>query len=172
MGPLKRWGHVLFGLATLSITLPVSAQQQTTARYGLAIEAELQAMGIKAACEQPDPKSYRCTYKGRSSLTERKLQVIVVYSDRTDSVYFYVERYLQAPPGGPNTEALLRRLMELNWELLVGKFEWNARSGEVRLGAVLNTDSNFDRRSFRSIVTTLDTLAARYHRELSSLLAN
>ena len=56
--------------------------------------------------------------------------------------------------------------MELNWELLVGKFEWNPRTGEVRLSAVLNTDSNFDRRAFRSIVHALDSIAVRYYREL------
>ena len=61
--------------------------------------------------------------------------------------------------------------MELNWELLVGKFEWNPRDGEVRLSAVLNTDSNFDRRALRSIVHSLDTIAARYERELRVLAA-
>ena len=59
--------------------------------------------------------------------------------------------------------------MELNWELLIGKFEWNPRTGEVRLGATFNTDSNFDRRAFRSIVRALDTIAARYAAELRDL---
>jgi hypothetical protein len=48
----------------------------------------------------------------------------------------------------------------------VGKLEWSARTGEVRLSAVLNTDSNFDRRALRSIVLALDELAGRYRGEL------
>jgi len=89
-----------------------------------------------------------------------------VYSDETDTVYVYLERYAMLPPDDPHSAALLRRMMELNWQLLVGKLEWSARSGEVRLSAVLNTDSNFDRRALRSIVLALGATANRYRGEL------
>ena len=119
----------------------------------------------RSARAKPSTRQH-CTWSGRSAATRSDLIVHAVYSDDSDTVYVYVEHYLMLPPEAPQTTATLRRLMELNWELLVGKFEWNPRTGEVRLSAVLNTDSNFDRRAFRSIVHALDSVAARYYREL------
>ena len=65
----------------------------------------------------------------------------------------------------------VRRLMELNWSLLVAKLEWNAADGEVRLSMIQNTDSNFDRRAFRGLVRRIESLADRYARELERLSA-
>jgi hypothetical protein len=47
--------------------------------------------------------------------------------------------------------------------------EWNEADGEVRLSMVMNTDSNFDRRAFRSIVRQVGPLADRYLDELTRL---
>lgn len=57
--------------------------------------------------------------------------------------------------------------MEINWEMLVGRFEWSAQTGELRLSATLNTDSNFDRRAFRGVVRALLRLAERYAEEVA-----
>src|SRR5690606_18776640 len=87
----------------------------------------------------------------------------------TDTIYLYVDRYLMAPADEQTTPALLRRLMELNWTLLLGKFEWDPTDGEVRLAMILNTDSNFDRRAFRSAVRGIGQLADRYFNELDRI---
>jgi hypothetical protein len=58
-------------------------------------------------------------------------------------------------------------MMELNWRLLVGKFEWDPSDGEVRLAMVMNTDSNFDRRAFRSLVRAITDQADRLYGELT-----
>lgn len=139
-------------------------------RYFRVMEQELATMGLGATCVTLSASRARCDYRARSSPTERGFQARALYSDETDTIYFYVERYLVAAPHAASTQALLRRLMELNWSLLTAKFEWNPHDGEVRLSAVLNTDSNFDRRAFRSIVLALDTSAARYHAELEALI--
>ena len=44
-----------------------------------------------------------------------------------------------------------------------------AVDGEVRLAMILNTDSNFDRRAFRSAVRGIGQLADRYLQELERL---
>ena len=62
-------------------------------------------------------------------------------------------------------------MMEINWQLLVGKVEWDSSSGEARVSMVVHTDSNFDRRSFRSVARTVGMLADRYYGELSRLQA-
>jgi hypothetical protein len=159
---------VLAGIAGAH-PLRAAAQQP---RYAQAIEDELASMQLPASCVVLSPTRSRCSYKARSSATERGFDAHAVYDDATDTVYFYVERYLVAPAHEPKTKVLLNRLMELNWALLGAKLEWNPRDGEVRLTATLHTDSNFDRRAFRSIVLSLDILAARYHAELRELISS
>lgn len=139
-------------------------------RYAAAMEEELARLGLDAQCASESADRHRCTYAARSSLTERKLTAHAVYDDRNDTVYLYIERLLVVRPEQPALATVLRRAMELNWELVLGKFEWNPKSGELRVGVVISTDSNFDRRAFRSAVKTLDTLGARYRPELLSLL--
>jgi hypothetical protein len=147
----------------------VFAQTPLPARYAIAIENELANMGLVAHCESISATRHRCSYPSRLSALKGSSTFQLEYSDETDTVYFYVARFLVLLPEDSRTDAVLRHLMELNAELLVGKFEWNARTGEIRLGAVLNTDSNFDRRAFRSIVRTLDALAAQYIGPLRAL---
>ena len=45
----------------------------------------------------------------------------------------------------------------------------SSTTGEVRLSAVLNTDSNFDRRAFRGVIRSLIRLADRYAPEVGQL---
>lgn len=139
-------------------------------RYLETIRTEITAMGLRdGECEALDEQRGRCTFTVRGASTSREFSVHVMYSDRTDTVYMYVERYLSAPAAAPTTPAVLRRLMELNWSLLLGKFEWDPTDGEVRLAMILNTDSNFDRRAFRSAVRGIGQLADRYHAQLDRL---
>jgi hypothetical protein len=162
----------VIGLAAFGLALAAAAggaQDTTPARYAAALEAELRQVGIEAQCAGEPAARHHCRYARPSAARGGELSLHAEYSDQTDTVYVYVERYLVLPSDHPRAPAVLRRLMELNWELLVGKFEWNPRTGEVRLSATLNTDSNFDRRAFRSILRALDTIAARYDAELRDL---
>lgn len=140
-------------------------------RYLDAMRRELEGMRAREVqCETLDAQRGRCTFSARGLSTGRDFAVHAVYSDRTDTVYLYVQRYVVVPAEGPTTGAVLRRLMELNWSLLLGKLEWDSTDGEVRLAMVLNTDSNFDRRAFRSAVRGISQLADRYWGELDRIL--
>lgn len=138
-------------------------------RYMAAMRAELEAMHLEPLCTPHGPTTAECELVMRGPTTGRELEVHLVYSDETDSIYVYVKDYLRAPANAPETPALLRRLMELNWELLAAKTEWSSSTGEVRLAIILHTDSNFDRRAFRSLVRSLGTVADRFYNELSRL---
>jgi hypothetical protein len=140
-------------------------------RYLEAMRRELTGMQIEGVeCAATDAQRGQCTFTARGASTSREFRVHAIYSDGTDTVYLYVERYLAVPATGATTPAVLRRLMELNWSLLLGKLEWDSTDGEVRLAMVLNTDSNFDRRAFRSAVRGLSQLADRYWGELDRLV--
>lgn len=145
------------------------ADREPQPRYLAAIEGELEALRIPATCEGESATRARCSYTIQGRASGREMSIHLVYSDETDTIYFYVDRYLVAPPDAEGTAALLRRLMELNWQMLVGKFEWDPTGGEVRLAFVQNTDSNFDRRSFRSLIRTIGPLAERYLPELTRI---
>lgn len=157
-------------------TPPSSAGHETATvpegqpRYLAAMREELIAMGVAdAACEASDSQRAHCTLTQSGSSTNREYEVHLAYSDVTDTIYAYIDRYLVATSEAEHTDALMRRLMELNWTMLLGKFEWDPTDGEVRLAMVLNTDSNFDRRAFRSTVRSLAALADRHYGELNRL---
>jgi hypothetical protein len=106
---------------------------------------------------------------GAGTTAGRRFELVVEYSDVTDTVYVYLTRYATLRVDQPNATTAFRRVAEMNWEMLVGKFEWSAPSGELRLGAVMQTDSNFDRRAFRGVVRSVLRLGDRYADEVSRL---
>jgi Putative bacterial sensory transduction regulator len=135
-------------------------------RYLSAIQSELEALHIEATCQVGDPQRGGCEWTSHGSTSQRDFNVRLTYSDRTDTIYLYVQNYLEVAPNSRGVEPLMRRLMELNWQMLTGKFEWDPMHSEVRLSMTLNTDSNFDRRAFRAAVRGLLSLADRYATEL------
>lgn len=150
-------------------TQAVDAVPAGQPRYLAAMRTELQALGVEGACAADDPQRAHCDVRLQGETSQRPFDVRMVYSDATDTIYFYIDHYLTAPADAPTTDALLRHLMELNWRMLVGKFEWDASNGDVRIAMIMNTDSNFDRRSFRSIVRSLQEQADRLYAELNRI---
>lgn len=131
-------------------------------RYLAAMRTELAAMGIAdAACAADDSQRARCSLTLHGAQSNREFSVRLVYSDVTDTIYMYVDRYHVARAEAAETPVLLRRAMEINATLLAPKLEWNASTGELRVSTVLHTDSNFDRRAFRSLVRSLGDVADR-----------
>lgn len=139
-------------------------------RYLEAMRDELSAMGLSdAACAADDAQRAHCAFHQEGETTRRRLELRLAYSDVTDTIYVYIPGYLTARSDGEHTDAVMRRLMELNWTMLIGKFEWDPSDGEVRLGTVLNTDSNFDRRAFRAAIRGVGALADRHYAELERI---
>jgi hypothetical protein len=94
---------------------------------------------------------------------------VVEYNDQSDTVYAYLDRYATLRADATTALTAFRRIAEINWEMLVGKLEWSPRTNELRLGAVMHTDSNFDRRAFRGVIRALLRLGDRYAEEVSSV---
>lgn len=165
--------------ATLATTVaaPVCLAQSQP-RYFTQMQAELQAMGLSPQCAAASPQAGTCTVRASSPTpagapaSTRRFVLSLHYDDNTDTIYVYADHYATLRADAPNVAQVTRRLLELNWEMLVGKFEWSPASGEVRLSAVLNTDSNFDRRAFRGVVRAVLRLADRYADEVARLTGN
>jgi hypothetical protein len=153
-----------------ALTAQAQASGEPSARYARALANELDALGLVAQCNEPSPTSFACAYPARSAIDKQNLTAHAHYDDTTDTVYVYVP-LLSIAENSPALPGLLRRAMELNWELLSAKLEWSAQTGELRVSSVLHTDSNFDRRAFRSLVRSLDRVILRHYVELTSLAA-
>ncbi|MDP3279359.1 MAG: hypothetical protein Q8Q09_29480 [Deltaproteobacteria bacterium] len=166
-----------FALAacTSLASAPALAQQQP--RYMAQIQAELQAMNLAPQCTSTTPAIATCTVRaqppgpdGRTpNPTARRFVITVLYSDDSDTVYAYIERYAMLRADAANAGQVTRRLLEINWETLVAKLELAPLTGEIRMSTTLSTDSNFDRRAFRSAIRSLVRVADRYAGELSQL---
>lgn len=132
-----------------------------------AMRRALHTLEPDARCERESPVRARCTFTHRGTHAEREHRFAIVYSEETGTVYAYADRYLVVPAGRAHTPRLLRRLAELNWELLVGKLEWNPTDGEVRLSAVMPVGAQFDGGAFRTLVRTVIDEADRHWRALA-----
>ncbi len=159
---------LFFSFAPVLLLAPSLATAEP--RYLPAIREELTKLGLHATCTAESPTRGRCHYTHVSERAGTRFDVWIEYSDDSDTIYHYVNRYLLMPASSPRVDAVLRRLMNLNWSMLIGKFEWDAEDGEIRLSAIENTDSNFDRRAFRSTLQAHHNLAERYHRDLDALI--
>jgi hypothetical protein len=148
---------------------PAPAAAAAEPRYLPVVREELDHMGIQARCTTDNPKLGRCRYSFRSQSVGVTFDMVIEYSDESDTLYIWANRYLMIPAASANLNATLRRMMELNSEMLVGKLEWDPEQGEARLSAVVSTDSNFDRRAFRGTVRAVHSLCERYSRELSAI---
>lgn len=162
------------GAATL-VSSAASAQGQP--RYLAQMQAELQAMAMAPQCAPTSATVGACTVRAQApgadgrtpNPTARRFVVSMTYDDGSDTIYVYVERYATLRADAANASQATRRLLELNWEMLASRVEWSPSTGEVRLSSLLHTDSNFDRRAFRSVIRSLLRSAERYAQELSQL---
>ena len=141
-----------------------------TSRYAAPVQEELERLGLHPLCESLGPTRTRCTFHHVTSDARHEIVGHALYSDESDTVYVWIPAILTALPDDPAIDALLRRLMELNWSMLATKLEWNPTDGEVRISAVQHTDSNFDRRAFRNLVRVVLSQAERYRPALTRLL--
>ncbi len=167
-----------FAFASTVFGLAHPAAAQSDPRYFGQVRAELQAMGFEAQCAAANTQAGTCRVQASASQATspvgaprsgRQFVLTLEYSDVTDTVYVFIDQYARMTAESPAVPATTRRLLEMNWEMMVGRFEWSPSTGDVRLSAVLNTDSNFDRRAFRGVVRSLLRLADRWADEVGRL---
>jgi hypothetical protein len=143
-------------------------EPRADADYLPAVREELARLGVDATC---DELAGTCFFTRAPEGGGKALRVGVRCGATTRTVYVFIESFLELEdPEGP-APVLARRLLDLNRQLVAGKFEWEKGSNTVRLSAVLATDSNFDRKAFRSVVLGLLVVAGRLRPELEALAA-
>ncbi len=94
---------------------------------------------------------------------------IVVDADR-ELVYLYLNRYLMAPPDQANIDTVLRTLMDYNWRVNIGKFEWDKSDGEVRFSHVFTTENGLGFEAFEAMYFALARLGDQLWPELKAIV--
>jgi hypothetical protein len=171
MGALSLRRHLLNGawialmLSALPALLRAGGDGVNAEEYLPAIKQELVRLGFTARCDDTARTCYLSLPFDDNK--ERSFNIVIRYSRDTDTVYIYIDRYLAVSREEGPDQALAKRLLALNNEMVTAKFEWDKPGGAIRLSTVINTDSNFDRRAFRSQLKGLLTIAERLWPELS-----
>lgn len=137
--------------------------------YMPVVRQELARLGLEARC---DEKLSACFFEHSLDDGAKPVEVTVHSSESTSTIYIFIERFLVLEGSvGPSLE-LARKLLELNRQMVTAKLEWDRTSGTIRISTVLNTDSNFDRKAFRSQLKGLMSNAEALRPILSELTAD
>ena len=132
--------------------------------YLPAIQQELTRLGLTPTCNASFAK---CSVLTEQDKNIPSLDLTVRYSKDTDTVYIGLNRFIIFENAIP--PAIATQLLRLNHEMVTAKFSWNSDTLAIELSASINTDSNFDRRAFRSQVTGLLEIAKKVHPMLVAL---
>ncbi len=89
------------------------------------------------------------------NMTNATHRVRIVVDGKRQLVYIFLNHYLNAKPGSDKLPAVLQRLMEENWNLNIGKFEWDKTDGEIRYSYCFTTENGLGYESFNAIVLTM-----------------
>lgn len=115
---------------------------------------------------QVDENTLECRMIGENGTYVTRVRV----ANKLDLVYLYIQDYLVVPKAHRNKDKVMCRLMELNFELNVGKFEWDSRDGEVRYSFTFSTENGLGFEAFRAVFETLLVTADDKQEELQKLL--
>jgi len=97
-------------------------------------------------------------------------QLRIFIDDPRKVVYMCINRLMTIPDSHPRKSAVLQRLMELNWELLIGKYEWDRSDGEVRLSYTFSTENGLGYEAFVACFQLLVLTADRDYPRLMRLM--
>ena len=99
-----------------------------------------------------------------------KYDTYVIANVDTALAFIVISNYMTVRSDHRNCDKVLRRLMELNWKLNVGKFEWDPTDGEVRLTFTFSTENGVGYEAFTAVFETLTATADEYKEDLERLL--
>jgi thioredoxin-related protein len=101
-------------------------------------------------------------------MTNATHRVRIVVDGKRGLVYIFLNHYLNAKPGSDKLPAVLQRLMEENWNLNIGKFEWDKSDGEIRYSYCFTTENGLGYEAFNAIVLTITRTGDKLWPELKA----
>ena len=102
-------------------------------------------------------------------MTHATHRMKVVIDAKRQIVYLFLNRYLNSKSDSDKLPGVLQRLMEENWNLNVGKFEWDKSDGEIRYSYCFTTENGLGYEAFNAIVMTIAQTGDKLWPELKAL---
>lgn len=99
------------------------------------------------------------------------VDLVILVNKESAVVYIAAVEILKVPQGHPRLNEMMRRLMELNWELSLGKLEWDPEDGEVRLSYAFTTEDGLGQKALGAAIADLVSAADKRRPELEALVA-
>ncbi len=94
------------------------------------------------------------------------LDVNILLFESLDMIYMYIAEYLSLPLNEPSSSMMLTYLMNKNWGLTFGKFEWDIDDGEVRYSHTLPIDDGISMETFQAYFSTMLNIADEQYPDL------
>jgi hypothetical protein len=127
------------------------------------VESFLAQMKVKA--QQPSPGEFAFSL-GFPDAKPEKFMVRALPQQKL--VYLAILDVAHVAAKGATSEAQFRKLAELNYQLTVGKLEWEAATGGVRLSYTFANETGVDLKSFTAVLQTLLTEVGAARKALES----
>lgn len=166
--PSKRLFYFLLTFLEFSSLCCASALWAKPApKYMDAVQQEISRLGMSASCQET---TGACTItlapqKNEPNSSNAIEPISITVDDASKTIRIAIEEFL-------STETLIfetaKRLLELNHKLVVAKFSINPERKSISLSAIVNTDSNFDRKTFRSVLKGFVQTARVLKKELEN----
>lgn len=152
--------NIVFGLFCCVFLTTVSATASATPppRYLEAVKQELARLQFLPNCQEAQGICTFQTAAGQNNTTKSQ-QIVVNVDDRSATIYIIIENFHEAKN---LTLEQAKKLLEINQKLVSTKFSLDTESQNITLSAVINTDSNFDRKTFRSVLMGFIEVAQQY----------
>jgi hypothetical protein len=181
---MRRLVFALLSLGVIAVAFTVLAQGEVSAPVGASSGSVAVNPWADRTAAVARVQEYLQRDKRESTLdTTREFPVIdvpvkmtnathhlrIVIDTKRQIVYMFLNRYLEAKPDSAQLPKVLQRLMEENWNLNIGKFEWDKTDGEIRLSYCFTTENGIGYEAFSAIVTTLTETGDKLWPELHAL---
>jgi hypothetical protein len=85
-----------------------------------------------------------------------EFDVNIIYMERQQVLYIVADNYIDAKEAVDELHALLlmKKAMEENYAVLVGKFEWDPESGILKYSCTIDTDDGVSYELFKAVFAT------------------
>jgi len=145
-------------LILLLFASPVKADETSLSKYMDTVREELARLQVEVHCQKGKG---HCTVE-TSGITEKiKAPLEIVLKKKSHTIYLFFDGFMPIDTEDMNNSSLLKKALELNSEMIAPRLELHSEKPFLRLSAVLNIDSNFDRKAFRSTVLSLISTAEK-----------
>jgi hypothetical protein len=98
------------------------------------------------------------------------VDLVLLVNKEAAVVYIAAVEFLKIPEDHPRFAEIMRRFMELNWELSLGKFEWDPKDGEVRLSYAFTTEDGLGQNALGAAIAYIVKVADKRRPELKELV--